>query len=193
MNGVMKVATGSLGMGLANAIGISYGKRRVYVVMGDGECAEGSVWEAAAIASRLDRPITCIVDVNGQGQTGDTPVSPKQLANRFKAFGWKTHIVDGHNIAKLDALDWSTGQTAIICKTVKGKGVKLIEGKHGWHGKPLSLEQCSDALDEIGCEDVTLEFSVGDTAVKKRKRSYKKPKVTDVSPRVMFGQTLANV
>jgi len=192
MEGI-RVATGSLGMGLANAIGIAYSGRRVYCVMGDGECAEGSVWESAAIASRLNLPITCIIDVNGQGQTGDTPLSAKMIASRFKAFGWNTVIVNGHNIKQLDKLRWDNGLTAIICKTIKGKGVKLIEGKHGWHGKTLSVEECADALDEIGCEDLIIEYSIDTTKAHKTKRTYKRPKVVDVSPREMFGLTLSNV
>ena len=145
------VATGSLGQGLCAGIGIALNARRVgsdyrtYVLMGDGESAEGSVWEAAEVAAfdKLDS-LCGITDVNGLGQSGPTQCQHdlEALAVRWRAFGWNALVVDGHDLADiLGALDEArqTGSrpTMILAKTLKGKGVSLMEGKGGWHGKPL--------------------------------------------------------
>ena len=145
------VATGSLGQGLCAGIGIALNARRIgsdyrtYVLMGDGESAEGSVWEAADVAAfdKLDS-LCGITDVNGLGQSGPTQWQHdlEALAVRWRAFGWNALVVDGHDLADiLGALDKArqTGSrpTMILAKTLKGKGVSLMEGKGGWHGKPL--------------------------------------------------------
>ncbi len=145
------VATGSLGQGLCAGIGIAFNARRIgsdyrtYVLMGDGETAEGSVWEAADVAAfdRLDS-LCGITDVNGLGQSGPTQWQHdlEALAVRWRAFGWNALVVDGHDLTDiLGALDKArqTGSrpTMILAKTLKGKGVSLMEGKGGWHGKPL--------------------------------------------------------
>ena len=145
------VATGSLGQGICAAVGIALNARRIasgyrtYVLLGDGETAEGSVWEAADVAlyHKLDS-LCAITDVNALGQSGPTQFEhdmETQVA-RWRAFGWHALVVDGHDIAALlDALDQarrSTGKpTMILARTIKGKGVSLFEGKDGWHGKPL--------------------------------------------------------
>jgi transketolase len=155
------VATGSLGQGLCAAIGIALNARRIrseyrtYIVMGDGETAEGSVWEAAAVASHdgLDS-ICAITDVNALGQSGPTQWQhdTETLAARWRAFGWNTLAVDVPSL--LDAFDkarHTRGRpTMILARTVKGKGISFIEGKGGWHGKPLKKgEELDRALSEL--------------------------------------------
>lgn len=145
------VATGSLGQGLCAGVGIALNARRIgsdyrtYVLMGDGETAEGSVWEAADMAACHALDSLCgIIDVNGLGQSGPTQWQHDldALAKRWGAFGWNALIVDGHDLTDiLDALDTARQTkdrpTMILAKTLKGKGVSLMEGKGGWHGKAL--------------------------------------------------------
>ena len=145
------VATGSLGQGLCAGVGIALNARRIgsdyrtYVLMGDGETAEGSVWEAGDMAACHALDSLCgITDVNGLGQSGPTQWQHDldALAARWRAFGWNALIVDGHNLPDmLDALDTARQTkgrpTMILAKTLKGKGVSLMEGKGGWHGKAL--------------------------------------------------------
>lgn len=158
----VKVATGSLGQGLSAAAGIVLANRldgidaRVYCLLGDGECSEGSVWEAAQFAS-LNRlaGLVAIVDVNGLGQSGPTPYGrdASVLARRFEAFGWRALDIDGHDMdAVLDALARARegGPTAILARTVKGKGVSFLEGAGGWHGKAVEPARLQQALDEVG-------------------------------------------
>jgi transketolase len=164
----IKVATGSLGQGLAAANGMAAANRldgidaRIYCLMGDGECSEGSVWEAAQFASlnRLTNLIA-IVDVNGLGQSEATPYHHDTgvFARRFAAFGWRTLEIDGHDMAAIiDALHQGAkdGPTAIIARTEKGKGVSFLAS--GWHGKPLDREQMNKALAALG--DVAVNLTV---------------------------------
>ncbi len=157
------VATGSLGQGLANGLGMAWGLQgsdpvpMVYVLMGDGELAEGSVWEALATATSLGLTHICaIVDVNGMGQSGPSLFAGNMamLSKRFESFGWKTHVVDGHDTQALSVVlgmvPDTQGPHAVLCSTIKGKGVSLIEGKEGWHGKPLIETQLLQALEELG-------------------------------------------
>ena len=145
------VATGSLGQGLCAGIGIALNARRIgsdyrtYVLMGDGETAEGSVWEAANVAAfdKLDS-LCGITDVNALGQSGPTQWQHDvdALAARWRAFGWNALVVDGHNLTDIlgalgNARQTSGRPTMILAKTLKGKGVSLMEGKNGWHGKAL--------------------------------------------------------
>jgi len=158
-------ATGSLGQGLAIANGMALANRmdaieaRVFCLLGDGECSEGSVWEAAQFAADqgLDR-VVAIVDANGLEQSGPAPYGhdTSVVAGRFKAFGWKALEIDGHDFGEiLGALEQTReqGPTAIIARTVKGKGVSLVEGAEGWHGKALDEEQCKEALAEIAAPE----------------------------------------
>jgi transketolase len=158
----VKVATGSLGQGLAACNGMAEANRldkidaRLFCLLGDGECSEGSVWEAAQFASLNGLAnIVAIVDVNGLGQSDRTPYQhdTSVFARRFAAFGWRTIEIDGHDMtAILTALaDAETsGPTAILARTEKGKGVSVLEGAMGWHGKPLTPEQMEKALAELG-------------------------------------------
>ena len=164
----VRVATGSLGQGLAAANGVALANRldgidaRVFCLLGDGECSEGSVWEAAQFAAlqRLTN-VVAIVDVNALGQSGPTPYRHDTgvFARRFEAFGWHTTEIDGHDMgAIVDALaERDHGRPiAIIARTEKGKGVSFLQGAEGWHGKPLDPAQRDLALAELAGPDVVL-------------------------------------
>jgi transketolase len=158
------VATGSLGQGLCAGIGIALNARRIgsahrtYVLLGDGETAEGSVWESADVAAfhKIDS-LCAVIDVNALGQSQPTQWQHdmESLAARWRAFGWHTVVVDGHDLpALLDALDQARGAagrpTMILARTLKGKGISLMEGKSGWHGKALKKgEELDAALAEL--------------------------------------------
>jgi transketolase len=158
------VATGSLGQGLCAGIGIALNARRIgseyrtYVLMGDGETAEGSVWEAAHVAAhhKLDN-LVGITDVNALGQAGPTQWQHdmEAYAVKWRAFDWHSIVVDGHDVPSiLNALEEARRTrgrpTMILAKTIKGKGISSIEGKNGWHGKPLKKgEEMQRALDEL--------------------------------------------
>jgi transketolase len=158
------VGTGSLGQGICAATGIALNARRIaseyrtYALLGDGEVAEGSVWEAAHGASHLALDNLCaIIDVNALGQAGPTQWQHdmEAYAVRWRAFGWHTASVDGHDVpAILDALEEARRTkgrpTMILARTIKGKGISFIEGKNGWHGKPLKKgEEMQRAIDEL--------------------------------------------
>ena len=145
------VATGSLGQGICAAVGIALNARRLqssyrtYVLLGDGESAEGSVWEAAQVAEhhKLDN-LCAITDVNALGQSRATQWghSLEQFERRWKAFGWHAMVVDGHDLEAIlaafdDARSTKGRPTMILARTLKGKGVSLFEGQEGWHGKAL--------------------------------------------------------
>lgn len=164
------VATGSLGQGLCAGVGIALNARRIrsdyrtYVLMGDGETAEGSVWEAADMAAYHALDSLCgITDVNGLGQSGPTQWlhDLDALAARWSAFGWNALIVDGHDLPDvLGALDTARQikgrPTMILARTFKGKGVSLMEGKAGWHGKALKKgAELDAALAELTAQLVT--------------------------------------
>jgi transketolase len=157
------VATGSLGQGICAAIGSALNARRIkspyrtYVLLGDGESAEGSVWEAADVAAldRLDN-LCGITDVNALGQSRPTmwQHDMEQFARRWRAFGWHAIVIDGHDMtAILDAIAEArrtTGQpTMILARTIKGKGVSFVEGKDGWHGRAFKK---GDELDRAIAE-----------------------------------------
>lgn len=146
------VATGSLGQGLSCAVGMALvgkfydkAKYRVYCLIGDGESAEGSIWEALSMAGyyHLDN-LVAIFDVNRLGQSEPTAFKHEMeiYKNRVESFGWDTHIVDGHDISALvkvlnDARNVKGKPTCLIAKTFKGKGFPGIEDLENWHGKPL--------------------------------------------------------
>jgi transketolase len=156
-------ATGSLGQGLSVGAGLALGARmagspaRVYVLMGDGEMAEGSVWEAAAFAAHEGiENLTALADVNALGQSGPTMYrhDMEVYREKFEAQGWHTEIVDGHDAAAvIAALDRArtipNRPQAIIARTEKGHGVSFVVNKEGWHGKPFSPEQMEKALAEL--------------------------------------------
>ncbi|MCF7995807.1 MAG: transketolase [Chromatiaceae bacterium] len=162
------IATGSLGQGLAAVNGMALADRldgieaRLFCLLGDGECSEGSVWEAAQFAAdqRLEQ-IVAIVDANGLEQSGPAPYGHETsvLAGRFRAFGWRTLEIDGHDFGDILAALKATrepGPTAIIARTVKGKGISFLEGAEGWHGKALDDDQLAQALVEINEPDLRM-------------------------------------
>ena len=158
------MSTGSLGQGISTAVGMALAGKldnkdyRVYTLLGDGELEEGQVWEAAMCAAhyKLDN-LTAFIDFNGLQIDGDITkvMNPTPIDTKFEAFGWNVMIIDGHSIEEIiDALEKAKnhkGQpTAIVCKTVKGKGVSFMENQAGWHGNAPNKEQCEKALAEIG-------------------------------------------
>ncbi|NMC65932.1 MAG: transketolase [Acidobacteria bacterium] len=159
----VKAATGSLGQGLSVGVGLALAqklagvKARTFVLMGDGECAEGAVWEAANAGREFKLGnLVAIVDVNRLGQSEPTMHQHdlKAYAKKFKAFGWDVYQIDGHKIEELlEALAKARlgpKPKVILARTIKGKGVSFIEDKNGWHGKPLKPEELEKALAELG-------------------------------------------
>ena len=161
----VEVATGSLGQGLSCGVGMALnskylnkGPNNIFVMMGDGEAAEGSVWEAAEIASfyKLDNLIA-IVDVNGLGQSQRTMYGhdTEVYRRRFESFGWHALAIDGHNISQIvaaldEVLTVSDRPSVIVAATKKGKGVSFTEDKEGWHGKALKKgDELERALAEL--------------------------------------------
>ncbi len=158
------VATGSLGQGLSVGIGIAlhakqndYSGQRVFVLMGDGESAEGSVWEAAQWAALRNLNNLCaIIDINRLGQSQPTMLQwdLETYKARWEAFGWKTLLVDGHSISELIAAFETATQvtdrpTIVLARTLKGKGLIGIEGLDGWHGKVLDKPAAAKVIAEL--------------------------------------------
>lgn len=159
----VEASTGSLGQGLSFAVGLALAARldkaswRVYVMLGDGEIQEGQVWEAAMAASHhgLDN-LTAYLDYNGLQIDGpvEEVMSISPVADKWRAFGWNVIEVDGHDISAIlratrDARETKGRPTIIVARTVKGRGVSFMEGKHGWHGKAPNEEQLKQALEEL--------------------------------------------
>lgn len=157
------VATGSLGQGLSAGVGMALAARmdgldyRTYVLLGDGEIAEGAVWEAASFAGlhKLNN-LVAIVDVNRLGQSQETAFGHnlKIYADRFKAFGWRVETLDdGHDLEEilevLSGVGLGAAPLVILAKTYKGAGVSFLQDKEGWHGKPLSKEEAEKAIAEL--------------------------------------------
>src|SRR5215831_15865611 len=158
------VATGSLGQGVCAAIGTALNARRIksdyrtYVLLGDGETAEGSVWEAADIAAQDGLDNLCgITDVNALGQSRPTmwDHDMEALARRWRAFGWHAIVIDGHDLeailnAYAEARRTKGQPTMILARTIKGKGISFVEGKNGWHGRAFKKgEELDHALAEL--------------------------------------------
>lgn len=157
------MSTGSLGQGLSTAVGMALAGKldqkdyRVYALMGDGEIAEGQIWEAAMAAAKYKLDNLCgIVDVNGlqiDGATADVmPSAP--LDEKWRAFGWHVIHADGHDMAALekafaDAKTVKGQPTVVLAKTVKGKGVSYMENQAGWHGKAPNDEQYETGRAEL--------------------------------------------
>src|SRR5277367_398515 len=156
------VATGSLGQGLGVGVGMARAARldkldyNTYVLLGDGEIAEGAVWEAASLAGyyKLNNLIA-IVDANRLGQSEATAFGHDigVYEKRFAAFGWRTEIIDGHDIEEIAEVLGGVGlddkPLAIIAKTYKGAGISFVQDKDGWHGKPLNKEEALRAVAEL--------------------------------------------
>ncbi|MFN3480603.1 MAG: transketolase [Thermodesulfovibrionales bacterium] len=189
-----EAATGSLGQGLSVGIGMALNAKyidklpyKTYVLLGDSEMAEGSVWEAMQIAAhyRLNNLIG-IIDVNRLGQRGETMYGHDLSAyeNRVSSFGWETILVDGHSLQEIlhaykKALDSEDRPVMIIAKTIKGKGVSFLEDKNGWHGKALKKEELSTALNELGSVDTSLRGMI--------------PKPEDLMPEKILPQKVGEI
>ncbi|HXC34504.1 MAG TPA: transketolase [Candidatus Acidoferrales bacterium] len=156
------VATGSLGQGLGAGVGLALAGRldqldyNTYVLMGDGEIAEGSVWEAASLAGYFKLSnLTTIVDANRLGQSQETAFGHhiEVYRDRFESFGWRVEDVDGHDIEEilevLSGVGLNDQPLAIIAKTYKGAGVSFLQDKEGWHGRPLNKEEAAKAIAEL--------------------------------------------
>src|SRR5438270_2143474 len=168
------VATGSLGQGLPIGVGVALAGKRVlgapfhvWVLVGDSETAEGSIWEAFDHAGHEGLAnLTAIIDVNRLGQRGPTELEWDMgaYAARVRAFGIDPIVIDGHDLAEIDdAYARARGAarpTAILARTVKGKGVSFLENKEGWHGKALDPEQAKQAIAELGGETRSRTVSV---------------------------------
>jgi transketolase len=157
------VATGSLGQGLPIGVGMGLAAKyldrlpsRVWVLCGDSEMAEGSMWEAYEHASHYELDnLTAIIDVNRLGQRGETMIGWNMgvYVERARAFGWNAIEIDGHDVEEIDraykeAAETTGRPTVIVARTIKGKGVKAVEDKNGWHGKPL--DDPDAAIEELG-------------------------------------------
>ncbi|MGH9169176.1 MAG: 1-deoxy-D-xylulose-5-phosphate synthase N-terminal domain-containing protein, partial [Acidimicrobiia bacterium] len=159
------VGTGALGQGLPIGLGMALAMRlqelpgRVWVLIGDSEMVEGSVWEALANASHHQvRNLIGILDMNRLGQRGPTMLqwNGDAYAERAQAFGWRAVEVDGHDVEEIDAAysqaKDGSGPTLIIARTIKGWGVSLVADEEGWHGTALDEEQARTAIEELGGE-----------------------------------------
>ena len=157
------VATGSLGQGLPIGVGMGLAAKfldrlpsHVWVLCGDSEMAEGSMWEAFEHASHYELDnLTAIIDVNRLGQRGETMIgwNTGVYVERARAFGWNAIEIDGHEVEEIDraykqAQETKGRPTVIVARTIKGKGVKAVEDKEGWHGKPL--DDPDAAIEELG-------------------------------------------
>ena len=165
MKGVpgVDMSSGSLGLGISTACGMAlsgkiYNKNyRVYSILGDGEIAEGQVWEAAMFASHYKLDNLCaFVDFNGlqiDGAITDV-MNSTPIDEKFKAFGWNVIVIDGHDFNQLEKAveeaKATKGQpTMVVCKTTKGKGVSFMENQAGWHGKAPNAEEYEKAVAEL--------------------------------------------
>jgi transketolase len=169
----VRVATGSLGQGLCAAAGMAWARKldqtpaRVFCLLGDGEAAEGSVWEAAQFASfyKLDN-LCALVDVNRLGQSGPTMYEhdTARYEARFQAFGWESLVIDGHDVGAVREAFARARATrgrpfGIVARTFKGKGVSFLQDREGWHGKPVKKgDELARALAELG--DTSIELPV---------------------------------
>jgi len=156
----VEISTGSLGQGLSVAIGMALGYKydnqngHIFCLLGDGECDEGQVWEAAMFASNYDlKNITAIIDRNGYQIDGPTEKVMKlePLDKKWKSFGWNVIGINGHDMKQIvGAFERSIGnRNVIIANTIKGKGVSFLENNNAYHSKPCSSSDCELAIREL--------------------------------------------
>jgi transketolase len=156
------MSSGSLGQGISAACGIALSAKldkkdyRVYTILGDGELEEGQVWEAAMFAAHYGLNNLCaFIDFNGLQIDGDITkvMNPTPIDQKFAAFGWNIAVIDGHNLDEIEAAvaqaEKSDKPFAIICNSVKGKGVSFMENEAGWHGNAPNAEQYETAKSEL--------------------------------------------
>lgn len=221
-----EAATGSLGQGLSVGVGMGIGLKNIFsslshlkatiphifVLLGDGELAEGQVWEAASMASyhQLSHLIG-IADINRLGQSDPTMYEHHMnvYKERFEAFGFQTMVIDGHNFDEIDyafqtaVQNKSERPVMILAQTIKGKGVSVMEDKDGWHGKALNEEQLVQALLELGSPDDSLHFPERKPTAKMKiesvlpetnmsELSVIAPDEKDVATREIYGRSLLN-
>jgi transketolase len=151
----VEVSTGSLGHGFPMAVGIAAGlkikksARQVYCIVGDGESNEGTVWEAAMLASHHHlENLCCVIDFN---HSTDRALQLGDLADKFKAFGWATQTIDGHDHAEIlrAVTAKSDSPRAVIAQTIKGRGCKVMENNPAWHHRTPRAEELEDLLAQI--------------------------------------------
>ncbi len=209
-----EASTGSLGQGLSIGIGYAMNSKyldrvpnQTYVLLGDSEMAEGSQWEAIQVAAhyKLDN-LTGIMDVNRLGQRGQTMYGwdTEAYSKRVSSFGWETVVIDGHNFNEISeaykhAREVKDRPTMIIARTVKGKGVSIMENMDGWHGKALPEDQLNDVLEELGYFDKNIRGQIKEPEEVKITRNaiddYEDIKITDssVPTRKAYGIALVNI
>ncbi|HYV93713.1 MAG TPA: transketolase [Chitinophagales bacterium] len=209
-----EAATGSLGQGLSVGAGLAIHAKRenlpykTFVLCGDGELAEGQVWEAANFSSfhKLDNLIA-ILDINRLAQSGETMFAHHidQYVNRFTAFGFEVLAIDGHNMDEIDkalaaaAKNNSGKPFAIVAKTFKGAGISFLENKDGWHGKPLKKDELEKALQELGDINDDLKFNLKkplqtkfpDDTSSRSITTLQFEKGKEIATREVYGQALA--
>jgi len=202
------VATGSLGQGLPIGLGmalammIDESPARVWVLMGDSEVAEGSVWEAMANAwFHGASNLIAILDMNRLGQRGPTMLEWRGdvYAERARAFGWHAIQVDGHDVAAIDAVygeaEEAGGPVLVVARTEKGYGVSFLANKEGWHGKALSKDEAEKAIAELGGpRNITITPPKPELRIPQPPKpfTYQLPSYDDtVATRKAFGETLA--
>lgn len=157
------MSSGPLGIGLSAGVGMALALRnrtpvpRVYVILGDGELNEGTIWEACMAAAKFKTSNLCaVVDWNGVqlDGTADRIMPMGDLQKKFEAFGWNCIVCDGHDVQALcsayqAARAYQDGPTVILAHTVKGKGVSYMEGQNAWHGKPIGDQAYADAMKQL--------------------------------------------
>lgn len=205
----VKVATGSLGQGLGVGVGVAFGSKlrkspsRTFVLLGDSELAEGSVFEALEVASHYELSnLVAIVDVNRLGQRGETLLGHgiSDYKKRFSGFGWGVFTVDGHNVSELkDVLKKARSAkspTIIFARTLKGKGVSFMEDVDGWHGKAANKEELEKALQEvpnIPLPKISISKPTGKVVVSKGSKLKLEREFVEEATRKVYGQTLASI
>jgi transketolase len=212
-----EAATGSLGQGLSVGAGLATVAKReglpykTYVLCGDGELAEGQVWEAANFSShfQLDSLIA-ILDINRLGQSQETMFGHdiQKYIDRFRSFDFEVISIDGHNLTEIDnAFEQATTNTsgkpvAIIAKTMKGRGISFLENKDGWHGKPLNNKELESALTELGEVNDGLRFNLKGRPQEQTSPDIKSGKANkyeipakgkEIATREVFGKVLAEL
>ncbi len=208
-------ATGSLGQGLSVGAGMAYAMKdkndaHVYVLLGDGELAEGQVWEAANFSSYYKlHNLIAIADINRLAQSQETMFGHHvaEYDNRFKAFGFETAVIDGHNLEEInDALNRATASTSgkpfvILAKTDKGHGVSFLQDADNWHGKALKKEELEKAVVELGDIDQSLRFNVKKPAQEALREKSDPPRVIsldyqkgmEIATREVYGKELSEL
>lgn len=209
-----EAATGSLGQGLSVGLGMALNAKyldkltyRTYVLLGDGEMSEGSIWEAIQLAAHYKlNNLIGIIDVNRLGQTGETMYGHnlESYKKKISAFGWKTIVINGHSLKQVfnayNIALKSKKPVMIIAKTVKGKGISFLENKNGWHGKVLNEKELKSALQELGKVDKNIQgYIFSPQNLKPKKQKIKAVKIVDysknksIATRKVYGNALAKI